>query len=307
MSETVFYTGAGLDRATALRRDDAWLAQRLRHRSTRIVPVWRGHILVVPGDAPAALTITGDHARGILQMTSDVALLGINGEHAYFAIDVSAHEGPVLTPIMGRGEFVDLRAVGPLMDGREAAMLAYARGLMYWHSRQRFCGDCGSPTDSRHGGHMRECANPACGLKHFPRTDPAVIMMVTRPGPDGGACLLGRQARWPDGMYSTLAGFVDPGESLEEAVVREVHEETGVTVTDVIYQASQPWPFPSSLMVGFRARAETVKITLNEDELDDARWFTRSQIAGFEAKGLRLPRTDSIARFLVDGWLTETD
>ncbi len=253
----------------------------------------------------SALTITGPHARGMLQIADTVALLGINGAHAFFAADLSAHEGPVLSPMVGRGEFVDLRSVGALMEAQEAALLAYARGMIHWHQRQRYCGDCGTPTDSRNGGHLRRCANPDCGRDHFPRTDPAVIMLVTRPGPEGGACLLGRQSRWPEGMVSTLAGFVDPGESLEEAVVREVGEETGVVVTDVAYQASQPWPFPSSLMLGFRARAETVKITLNRDELEDAGWFTRAQIGDFEATGRRLPRPDSIARWLIEGWLAE--
>ncbi len=305
MPNPLFYTGTGLDRATEQRRDDAWLAERLHHRETRIIPVWRGHNLILPGAAPGAITITGAHARGMLQIADTVALLGINGEHAFFVADLSEHEGPVLTPMMGRGEFIDLRSVGALMDTQEAALLAYARGMVYWHQHQRYCGDCGTPTDSRNGGHLRRCANPDCGRDHFPRTDPAVIMLVTRPGPEGGACLLGRQSRWPKGMVSTLAGFVDPGESLEEAVVREVHEETGVAVTDVAYQASQPWPFPSSLMLGFRARAKTVEITVNRDELEDARWFTRGQIADFEARGLRLPRPDSIARWLIEGWLAE--
>lgn len=154
---------------------------------------------------------------------------------------------------------------------------------------------------------MRLCADRRCGREHFPRTDPAVIMLVTRPGPDGGACLMGRQKSWPEGMYSTLAGFVDPGESLEEAVAREVQEEAGITVTGVTYMASQPWPFPSSLMLGFRARAASVDIHVNPDELDDARWFTKGQIARFGELGLSLPRQVSIARWLVDQWLAEED
>jgi NAD+ diphosphatase len=199
------------------------------------------------------------------------------------------------------------------MDRRQGAMLAYARGLIHWHRRHRFCGRCGSPTQSRHGGHMRLCTNAECGREHFPRTDPAVIMLVTRPGldggpdggPDGGAVLMGRQKSWTEGMYSTLAGFVDPGESLEEAVAREVHEEAGIAVADVTYMASQPWPFPSSLMLGFRARATSMEIHINRDELDDARWFTRDQIARFGEAGLSLPRQVSIARWLIDQWLAE--
>lgn len=145
MPDPLIYTGAGLDRATERRHDDAWLAERLNHRDTRIIPVWRGHSLIGPGEAPGAITITGAHARGMLQIADTVALLGINGAHAYFAADLSAHEGPVLSPMVGRGEFVDLRSVGALMEAQEAALLAYARGMIHWHQRQRYCGDCGTP------------------------------------------------------------------------------------------------------------------------------------------------------------------
>src|SRR5262249_49094954 len=148
-------------------------------------------------------------------------------------------------------EFTDLRRVGPLLERFEGSLLAYARGITYWHQRHRFCGVCGAPTRSRDAGHVRVCLNETCKTQHFPRTDPAVIMLVH----DGDRCLLGRQSVWPTGMHSTLAGFVEPGESLEEAVAREVREETAIEVTDVAYHSSQPWPFPSSVMLGFHARA----------------------------------------------------
>ncbi len=306
MSNSMFYSGTGLDRAAALRRDEDWISRQLHDRSSRIVPVWRGHNLILGGDAPSALTLTGDHSRDLLQIAGEITLLGLDGETAYFAADLSDHELPDLTPIIGRGEFSDIREYGMLLERSEAALLAYARGLLFWHQRQRYCGTCGGPTTPGQGGHVRVCSNEDCGTEHFPRTDPAVIMLVTRPGPDGAAALLGRQARWPRGMMSTLAGFVDPGESVEETVVREVMEETGIEVTDVRYQASQPWPFPSSLMLGFRARAKTVHIHIDPAELEDARWFTRAQIADFgKTNELRLPRTDSISRWLIDGWLGE--
>jgi len=326
MSERLVYTNPGFDRMAAFRDDEAWISARLRGRNARVAPVWRGMNLVLGGDGddgqPSAVALTGDHARGLLQIAGEVVFLGMergengNGDGtdsgegggdgtAYFACDVSAHEAPVLSPFMGRGEFVDLRSVGVLMEHREAALLAHARGILYWHTRHLYCGLCGSLTDSRDAGHMRLCSSPDCGAQHHPRTDPAVIMLVTRPGPEGGACLLGRHANLPRGMYSTLAGFVEPGETLEEAVAREVQEETGVAVSEVAYRDSQPWPFPSSLMLGFRAVAKTVRITIDGNELEDARWFTRGQIRDFDAKGLRLPRADSIAHLLIDDWLKE--
>ena len=177
--------------------------------------------------------------------------------------------------------------------------------MMHWHRSSRFCTACGRPTASVEGGYIRRCTGPDCGREHYPRTDPAVIMLITAPGPDGGLCLLGRQARWPERRYSTLAGFVEPGETLEAAVRREVFEETGVIVGDVHYQGSQPWPFPSSLMVGFRGLAESRAIHLNDHELQDARWFSRDDVRAFEALGYQLPRPGSIARWLISRWLEE--
>ena len=176
--------------------------------------------------------------------------------------------------------------------------MAHARGLIYWHQRHRFCSLCGSPAEIRDAGHMRRCGNADCAAEHFPRTDPAVIMLVA----DGDRCLMGRQAEWPTGLYSTLAGFVEPGESLEEAVAREIWEEAGITVRDVRYHSSQPWPFPASLMLGFYATATSTEISLNRDELDDARWFHRNDLRN-PGEGMRLPRQTSISRRLLDDWL----
>ena len=303
MAEYLMYTGAALDRAAALRRDEAWVAERLDDGATQIVPVWRGRNLIAGGDSPRAVTITGSPARALVRIAESVALLGMDGAVAYFAADVSAHDEEALAPLPDGAEFMDLRQAGALMERRQGMLLAYARGIVYWHHRHRFCGDCGSPTEGRQGGHMRVCTGPACGRQHFPRTDPAVIMLVTRSA--SGACLLGHQSRWPRGMYSTLAGFVEPGESLEEAVAREVLEEAGITVGGVRYRASQPWPFPSSLMLGFRAEAETTEITCDRQEIEDVRWFTRDEIGRFDDMGLRLPRTDSISRWLIEEWLKE--
>ena len=172
---------------------------------------------------------------------------------------------------------------------------------MHWHGRHLHCGICGYATESRSGGHVRVCTNAGCSASHFPRTDPAVIMLVSR----GDACLMGHNKRFPQKLYSALAGFVEPGESLEEAVAREVMEETGVEVANVRYHSSQPWPFPASIMLGFHADAVSEEITVDNDELKDARWFSRDDVRNFEALGLMLPRPDSIARQLVEHWLKQ--
>jgi NAD+ diphosphatase len=196
--------------------------------------------------------------------------------------------------------FEDLHKVGALLGRAEGALLAYARGMVHWHRRHLFCGRCGSETTSIEGGHVRRCDGEGCGILHFPRTDPAIIVLVT----SEDACLLGRQVKWPPRVFSTLAGFVEPGESLGEAVAREVSEETGVTVTDVTYHSSQPWPFPSSLMLGFTATALRIEPRVDENELQEARWFGREELRGQVASGrVRLPRPVSIARRLIEEWL----
>ena len=311
MIDSLSYTGNGLDRAATLRRDSVWLATRLVADDTRVMPIWRGNNLVFAGNVPAPAILCGDAARRVGDAATMVAFLGLAESVAVFAADLSAMDEAAAVEIAGGGEFIDIRSIGWLLPHRDAGVMAYARGIAYWHRMHGFCGLCGAPTVSDHAGHMRRCTDGACGRQSFPRTDPAVIMLVTR---DDGAvpqCLLGRHARWPGGMYSTLAGFVEPGESLEEAVIREVHEESAIVCSEVRYLASQPWPFPASLMLGFHARAETTEITVATDELEDVRWFSAEEIAGFGEWGEtaegepRLPRRDSIARWLIEQWLDE--
>ena len=305
MLRDLFYTGAGLDRADRLRGDDAWVADALANEATQIVPIWQGQSLIRADGSPAAVTLAGAPAQDVLAIADEVVFLGLDGRTAFFAADLSEEQAPALAHGPKPAEFMDLRQAGPVMEHHQGALLAYARGLLHWHRRHRFCGDCGTPTESRQGGHIRVCTNPDCGLQHFPRTDPAVIMLVTRPTPAGEACLLAHAARFLPGMYSTLAGFVEPGESLEEAVAREVMEEAGVAVAEVRYRGSQPWPFPASLMIGFRAVAATAEIDFDSTEIEDAAWFTRADIARMEETGKRLPRLDSIARRLIEEWLAE--
>ncbi len=305
MPHWIYYTGGSVDRVDDRRRDRDWIARKLRDDTTRVLPVWHDRNLMRADGAPCPVALTGPLARDALAMAEEVALLGLDGSVAVFAVDVPGEDQPAFNGSPGPAEFLDLRQTAPTLPRDEGALLAYARGILYWHRRHRFCGDCGSPTESRQGGHVRKCTDPGCGRSHFPRTDPAVIMLVTREGPQGEAALLAHKHGFLPGMYSTLAGFVEPGESLEEAVAREVWEEAGVRVTDVRYRASQPWPFPSSLMLGFRARAVTSEITFNPDELADAAWFTPDDIARMPEAGKRLPRPDSIALWLIREWLAE--
>jgi NAD+ diphosphatase len=302
-----FYAGSGLDRATHLRGDRAWLEARLVSPTSRFVPVWRSRNLIATDEAgrelPEPVFLDAAAASRLIEPDAPVVLLGLDSDVAYFAIDLShidaPESGPAVTP---HARFAELRTVGAMMGRHQGALLAYARGMMTWHRRHRFCGSCGGATISVEGGFQRRCRSPDCGEHHFPRTDPAVIMLVI----DGERCLLGRQARWPTGMYSTLAGFVEPGETLEEAVAREVKEESGVSVRRVRYHSSQPWPFPTSLMLGFYAEAAAADITLDGDELEDVRWFERRWLIDNNGKnGFYLPRADSIARRLVNDWLAE--
>jgi NAD+ diphosphatase len=303
-----FYAGSGLDRATHLRGDRAWLLERLGAESSRFVPVWRSRNLVAADDhgheLPEPVFLDATAASKLIEPDAPIVLLGLDSDVAYFAIDLSHIEAPETGPAVVPGTlFTELRGVGAMMGRNQGALLAYARGMLTWHRRHRYCGSCGSATDSVEGGFQRICRNPECKEHHFPRTDPAVIMLVT----DGERCLLGRQARWPAGMYSTLAGFVEPGETLEEAVAREVKEESGISVRRVRYHSSQPWPFPTSLMLGFYADAASLDVELNSDELEDARWFERSWLIENNGKnGFFLPRADSIARRLINDWLAET-
>ena len=296
MSGANFYVTWDIDRATELRRDEAWLAARLADARTRVVPVWRNRNLLAPGDEPAPIYLAP--APEVLASGEAPVLLGLVEDVAYFAIDVSRHDEP---PLAGRGRYLDLREVGPLLPRLDGAILAYARGMTIWQRRHMFCGRCGSPTESREAGHVRVCSSPDCGAPCFPRTDPAVIMLVH----DGGdRVLLGRQRMWRTGQHSVLAGFVEPGESLEQAVAREVREEVGIAVTDIAYHSSQPWPFPSSIMLGFVARALEVELRVNRAELEHAAWYSREEVRNSpEDDAFRLPRRDSISRRLIEDWL----
>jgi NAD+ diphosphatase len=292
-----FYATGEFNRAVERREDVAWIRERLADPATRLYPIWRLRNFVSDPEAPRALILDPDRRAALLESAANVVLLGTDEETAHFLVDLSPLDETVVTEL---GHAVDLRAVGALMPQREGAILAYARGLTYWHERHRFCGVCGSPTEVKAAGHQRQCTNPDCSAVQFPRTDPAVIMRITH----GDKILMARQAVWPQGMHSVLAGFVEPGESLEDAVAREVYEEVGLRLTRIKYFSSQPWPFPSSLMLGFSAEATSDQFTVDQDELESARWMTRAELLDSpEDATFKLPRTDSISRRLIEDWL----
>ncbi len=264
--------GPYLDRAAHLRQDPAWFAVALANQGSRYLPVWNSRNLITTGDAPGAALLELSAVPEARRNDADLILLGRLGAADVFAFEIVATEPPQLA---ANTRFEDLRMVAALLSPEDAGLLGYARGMISWRARHRFCGTCGWATLAAKGGHMRVCTNPACRHEQFPRTDPAIIVLVS----DGERALLGRQATWPAGRYSTIAGFVEPGESLEDAVAREVFEETGIEVDQIEYHSSQPWPFPASLMLGFTAHARTTEIQRRDDELEDARWFTRADLA----------------------------
>ncbi|ONI79761.1 hypothetical protein ALI144C_23730 [Actinosynnema sp. ALI-1.44] len=264
------YNGLALDRAPDRRADTDWITARRAHPATRVIAFW--HDKFLPDAHPTA--------------TADAVFLGLDGDTAVFAADL-----PDPT-----GEPHDVRALVSSLAPAEAATLAYARGILHWHRNQRHCGACGGPTDARDGGHTRQCRT--CGKLLFPRIEPAVIALVTWQE----RCLLARHRGAAPTAWSTLAGFVEVGENLETAVHREVHEEAGVRLADLRYEASQAWPFPAGLMIGYRAQAAGPRIAVDHRELDDARWFTRDEVWSLLATH---QRTDSIEQFLVGTWLAE--
>lgn len=281
------FAGSYLDRATERRADAAWIAAALIGPATRFVPIWREQSLV--RDERAAL-LTAAQVQPFRAARAPILLGEFRGSPV-FALELDVPEAPVF----GDAGFADLRLLGGALPAMDAGLLAYARAMVHWHARHRYCGVCGAPTEARSGGHVLHCTDPSCGNETFPRIDPAIIVLVS----DGERALLGRQASWPTGRYSTIAGFVEPGESLEDAVAREVLEETAVPLSAIVYHSSQPWPFPASLMLGFCAVAVAGSTPRAGEELQDVRWFSRAEIA---AGTPLLPPPQSISYRLIEDW-----
>lgn len=285
------FAGAFVDRSGHRRKDPGWLEEAVNSPDSRFVPVW-GDKCLADGEPLRAVLLNRSQATGFLE-SQETIFLGMYQEQPAFAVRI---DGSLDAPFPEAGEFHDLRYLGSVLPVDEANLVAHARALVLWHGLQKHCGVCGSLSRVESGGNTMICSDEVCGAQIFPRVDPAIIVLVS----NGEHCLLGRQSSWPEGRYSTIAGFVEPGESLEDAVRREVAEETNIEVGKVRYHSSQPWPFPSSLMLGFTAEAVSNEIQLNDGELEDAQWFTRKELhSGFP----KLPYRLSIARRLVDNWL----
>ena len=299
-----YFAGLRLDRSHTRRFDPEWLERRYRDQDTRLVAIWRTRLAVCRACPPGPLLLRPEQVADL--SPGPMVLLGMLGASACLAVDLDVEKETLLERLPAGTELCELPDAGVRLDPQDGALLAYARALVYWHRRHRHCGDCGSPNAVRHGGHMLECTKRRCGARTFPRTDPAVIVLVEDTGAPAPSCLLGRSPGWPPRTYSALACFVEPGESLEDAAVREIREEAGLRLSDVRYHSSQPWPFPASLMLGFRARALDRAITIDPDELEDARWFTRRELVReIEAQRIELPRRVSIAYRLVEDWFDD--
>ena len=292
------YAGLGLDRAADRREHPGWVAAQVADSRARVWPMWRDQCLVV-GDPATPVALSAERVD-----PGQLVLLGVGDGVPQFALDLSGLELGDALAIAGADGVADVRALFGGLTAELAGMLAYARGLLYWNRQQRYCGRCGAVAEARHGGHLRVCGNEGCGALMFPRIAPAVIVLVetvARRGAEPRRCLLARHAGSAVGGYSLLAGFVEIGESLEDAAAREIAEEVGVTVRDVRYLGSQPFPFPAGLMVGFRATAADEAVVVDGREILEARWFSREEL---RASG-RLGRVDAIDRVMLTAWLGE--
>jgi len=291
-----------LDRAATLRADPAWVTRRVSDPASRAVFASRDGVLV--GEHPGQRTLVRRSLADLPAAGAALAgpiLLGLERDQALFAVDLGALPRASLTALTRGAEVIALRAAAALLARSEAGLAAYLGALLNWHRTNRFCPNCGTATRVAEAGYSRRC--PSCGAVHFPRTDPVVIMLVE----SDGRLLLGRHAGWPPPRYSVLAGYVAPGETLEEAVIREVREESGIDVRDPRYVASQPWPFPSSLMLGFEASSEGGEPTAGDGELEDVRWVTLEAVraaARGQSAELELPNRVSIARMLIERHLS---
>lgn len=303
MQEFIPFSGNPLDRAAILRRDDAWLVEQCVAVESRFLAFWRLNVLARETEQ-AELCWLDAGVRDHLEDGADLLLLGVRDGVAHFAVDLSALSDPIAAIGIEGAGFADARQIAVNLPGGDAGILAQGRALIEWHRRHRFCGSCGAPTAMGSGGNVRTCTS--CGAEHFPGPHPVVIMVVWR----GDRCLLGRGRGWAQARYSALAGFVDHGETIEEAVAREVKEEVGLEVDEVVYHSSQPWPFPMSLMIGCFAHVSGEALSVDPEELDDARWFSREEIRRAlespEAVDFGIPNRIAIAHHLIKAWSAQS-
>lgn len=298
-SSVTFTAGSGhLDRSSHLRDicDDL-----LRHRRAALLPIYHGKILIDLEEDEPRLGWVPPLANYLAEATEPPVFLGMSGETPCFSADFTAlEEYQVEERFCDGAKFIDLRSIAAELGPASASIAATAKGVLGWHETHAFCSRCGSPSLPENGGWRRKC--PSCGAQHFPRTDPVVIMLVLR----DDEVLLGRQSQFPAGIYSLLAGFMEPGETIEDAVRREVKEETSVDIGRVGYLGCQPWPFPSNLMIGCVCEAESITLKIDPDELEDAQWVSRAKMqVVLEGKHPRLnaPRRDAIAWAILTDWV----
>ena len=316
---TNIFAGNPLDRAGERRGDEAWLAEKADDPHSLAVAIWNGKPLVedapaspdtgVDGKAPEARTggvqiayLRADMAKDLAATPERLLFLGLWKDIAVFAVDLEGSADPAEGPLQGLGRFEELRGIAPFLPPPDAGILATAKSMFEWRRKHRWCSNCGQETHVTDGGWKRLCAS--CHTEHFPRTDPVAIMLALH----DGKCLLGRQAAWPAGMYSALAGFVEPGETIEEACARELMEEAGLTATAVRYHSSQPWPWPSSLMMGLIAQVDSNEARPDQTELDEVRWFTKKEAGALirgELEGTFAPPALAIAHQLIKAWVEE--
>lgn len=299
------FSGNPLNRASEKRTDSNWIESKRFDPSSLILPMWRLEpFLLGPekSNPPIELgLVRSDVVESIAAAEAICIFLGLDEDRAIFALDVSDVEDPTKgRPLAGLGHFRDARTAASMVSIKDAALIAQAKAMIDWHQRHGFCPRCGASTKLMDAGYRRLCGK--CKSEHFPRVDPVVIMLAT----EGEACLVGRGKLFPPGMFSALAGFVEPGETIEEAVRRELMEEASVKVGEVTYYATQPWPFPSSLMIGCFAKAESRDVKADETELAEVRWIERGAarelIEGKQVEGLRVPPPIAIAHHLIKTW-----
>ncbi|MGV9009359.1 NAD(+) diphosphatase [Brevundimonas sp.] len=304
MSLTALNTFAGnpLDRAGDRRNDPDWLAEQGGRDDALALVMWEGRPLMEAGDQPRLAWLALSHARAVVPDRE--LFLGLWKDAPVFAVEVEGSVDPTSGPLQGLGDFQEMREAARMLSGPDAAMAGAAKSLFDWRRRHGFCAACGTGSETACGGWKRIC--PACGTEHFPRVDPVTIMLpVYRGGPEP-ICLLGRQAAWPEGRMSALAGFLEPGETIEEACAREIEEEAGLTVTAVRYHSSQPWPFPSQLMIGLIAEVDSDDARPDQTELEAVAWLTRSEAADVLAgrhPSIKAPPPIAIARTLLQAWV----
>ena len=299
------FAGSALNRASEKRTDANWIESKRREPSSLILPMWRLEPFILGSEKsgpPFELGLVRvEIADSIAGAEAVCIFLGLDGERAVFALDVSAAgDSANIGALAGLGYFRDARVAGSMVSIKDSAIIAQAKAMIDWHQRHGFCPKCGAPTKIMDAGYRRLCGK--CNAEHFPRVDPVVIMLATH----GEACLVGRGKLFPPGMFSALAGFVEPGETIEEAVRRELMEEASVKVGEVSYYATQPWPFPSSLMIGCFAKADSRDAKVDENELAEVRWLergvARGLIEGKQIEGIRVPPPVAIAHHLIKTW-----